>query len=73
MHMYCQFADLYATLKVLEAGDIVLKVQGSEIGDDGKVPFRGGAPEEGTGLMSLFRLGSRRSPLNSRNFLGQWH
>eukprot|EP00434_Breviolum_minutum_P000591 symbB.v1.2.000514.t2/scaffold31.1/size418471/10 len=27
--------------KVLEAGDIVLKVQGSEIGDDGKVPFRG--------------------------------
>lgn len=45
--MYCRFADLNATLKVLEAGDIVLKVQGSEIGDDGKVPFRG------TALMSF--------------------
>ena len=47
MRMYCRFADLNSTLKVLEAGDIVLKVQGSEIGDDGKVPFRG------TGLMSF--------------------
>ena len=34
-------------VQVLEAGDIVLKVQGSEIGDDGKVPFRG------AGLMSF--------------------
>lgn len=27
--------------KAFEAGDIILEVQGAEIGDDGKVPFRG--------------------------------
>ena len=29
------------SLQVFEAGDIILRVQGAEIGDDGKVPFRG--------------------------------
>ena len=73
MHMYCRFADLNATLKVLEAGDIVLKVQGSEIGDDGKVPFRG------TGLMS-FRFFSHVGTsghlwihMNSRHFFGSMY
>ena len=65
--MYCRFADLNATLKVLEAGDIVLKVQGSEIGDDGKVPFRG------TALMSFRFFSHVGSPMNSRHLFGSMY